>query len=53
MTSVAQVATDARANQAKQWKRETYTQVVEPHGSTDQQETQYAVVKHADMDADM
>ena len=53
MTSLANVATDARAAQAKEWQRETYTQVVQPHGAIDQQETEYAVVKHADMDQDM
>ena len=53
MTTVAQVVTDAKAAQAKTWQRETYTQMVQPHGNTDQQETEYAVVKNADMDPDM
>ena len=52
-SSVAQVVTDAKAAQAKTWQRETYTQMVQPHGNTDQQETEYAVVKNADMDPDM
>ena len=52
-SSIAQVATDARAVQAKQWQAETYTQMVQPHGAKDQQETEYAVVKAVDMDADM
>mgnify|MGYP003328451535 CR=1 FL=1 len=53
MASIAQVATDARADQAKQWQRETYNQVVQPHGNVDQQETEYAVIKNADMDEPM
>ena len=52
-TSVAQVATDARAAQAKQWQRETYVQNVQAHGAIDQQATEYAVVKNADMDEEM
>ena len=35
MTTVAQVVTDAKAAQAKTWQRETYTQMVQPHGNTD------------------
>ena len=27
--------------------------MVQPHGNTDQQDTEYAVVKNADMDPDM
>ena len=46
-------ATDARVDQAKQWQREQYNQGVQPHGNIDQQQTEYAVVKFADMDQDM
>ena len=52
-SSVAQVVTDARAAEVKKWQRETYTQMVQPHGGTDQQQTEYAVIKNADMDQDM
>ena len=48
--TVAQVADAARANEAKNWQRETYTQNVQAHGDVDQQNTEYAVIKSADMD---
>ena len=51
--TVAQVATDARVAQAKEWQRDTYKQLVEPHGGKDQQDTEYAVIKNADMDQHM
>ena len=41
--------TDERVAEAKQWQRETYTQQVQAHGGIDQQKTEYAVVKFADM----
>ena len=43
-------STDPRVQEAKKWQAEEYTQQVQPHGGIDQQETQYAVVKFADMD---
>ena len=48
-----QTQTDTRAAQAKQWQRETSTQLVQAHGGIDQQETEYAVIKSADMDQSM
>ena len=44
---------DARAKDAKDWKRKEYTQVVQAHGDVQQPKTQYAVVKYADMDEHM
>ena len=50
MTATGQ---DVRAKDAKDWKREEYTQMVQAHGDIPQAKTQYAVVKYADMDEHM
>ena len=34
---MASAGTDARADEAKKWQRDTYEQVVQPHGAIDQQ----------------
>lgn len=43
----------AKAEEAATWKREHYTQGVQAHGDKDQQNTEYAVVKNADMSEQM
>ena len=52
MTST-HTGTDPRVEDAKQWKPEYYTQNIVPHVNIDLQQTEYAVVKFADMSEKM
>ena len=44
---------DPRIEKAKQWKADVHTQQITAHGGLDQQHTDYAVVKNADMSPEM
>ena len=49
MTDKSMMAMQQTGQEGEDWIPVEYKQVVQPHGDIDQQDTQYAVVKFADM----
>ena len=49
MTQTAAQTVDPRVARAKEWQPEVHVQTCVAHGGIPQQQTEYAVVKNADM----